>query len=363
MFTSFFEPILNLNDTLKIVLGTSFISLILIAGIIIILFIRNQMKKTLTLRNMDIEELFLDIRALISLRFRGRIPVEEFNKKKNEILQKNGLIDSILKWINSFDHLRGYLASLDRLDECVVVISDGSIKYANDKLTKVLGYSRREINSSTVLDIIHPNDLNSFNYYQAGTDNGSYCDSNNIIRLITKDGETKWFEIYTFSISNKNQYITFLKDITKIALTENELIDTLNRYHVLFDYSPIPIVELDISSLNENIDELKDMGINDFHSFFDSNYKLLFTWINDLRVINANRAAYGFFNLKQKVDITGSLLNFLREELRDIFLEIIEKISNGELMYESEFTFNDPSKTQKYVILKFAIIQNNGKKN
>ncbi len=363
MFTNFLEPILNLNDTLKIVLGTSFISLMLIAGIIIILFIRNQIKKTAVLRNMDIEELFLDIRALVSLRFRGRIPVEEFNKKRNEILAKNGLVDNIIKKINNFEYLRGYLAAIDRLEECVVVITEGSIKYANDKLVKVLGYSRREIKASTVLDIIHPNDLNSFNYYQAGADNGSYSDSNNITRLITKGGETKWFEIYTFSISKGSQYITFLKDITKIALTENELIDTLNRYHVLFDYSPIPIVELDVSSLNENIDELKDMGIDDFRSFFDSNYKLLFNWISGLRVINANRAIYGFFDLKQKTDITGSLLNFLREELRDIFLEIIEKISNGELLYESEFKFNDTSKTEKYIILKFAIIQNNGEKN
>jgi len=82
MFNNFLEPILNLNDTLKIVLGTSFISLILIAGIVILLFIKNQIKKTAVLREMDIEELFLDIKALVSLRFRGRISVEEFNNKK-----------------------------------------------------------------------------------------------------------------------------------------------------------------------------------------------------------------------------------------------------------------------------------------
>jgi diguanylate cyclase (GGDEF)-like protein/PAS domain S-box-containing protein len=363
MFNNFLEPILNLNDTLKVVLGTSFISLLLIAGIIVMLFIRNQMKKNSVLRDLDIEERFLDIRALVSLRFRGRIPVEEFNKKKNELFLKDGLIGKLLERINSFDFLRGYLASLDRLDECVIVTSDGGVKYANEKFTKLLGYSRREIKSSTVLDIIHPNDLNSFNYYQAGTDNGSYSDSNNIIRLVTKDGETRWFEIYTISISKENQYITFLKDITKIALTENELIDTLNRYHVLFDYSPMPIVELDISTLNENINELKDLGIDDFKAFFDLNFKLLFNWINDLKVINANRAIYGFFNLAEKMDITKTLLKFLREELKDIFFEIIEKISAGELTHESEFTFTDSSKKEKHVILKFAIIQNNGKKN
>ena len=360
MISDFINQIISLSPVLKIFLGIFIFALISIISIITTLFIKNKKKKLTVLNEVELENLLIEIRSLISLRSKSKISFEDFKNKKNIMLCKIGFIDILLKKINNFDYLQKYLAAIDKLDDCILIVFKNEIKYANEKFYKVLGYTKKDINSKTIFEIIYPEDFSVFNQYNASTANGDYDISSNILRLLTKDSKMKWFEYYTTEISENDYHIIFLKDISKIAEAENEALDFSNKYLTLFDYSPDPIIELDISNLNLEIKELNNLGIKNIKLFIEKNHKILLGLINNLKIVNANRAVYDYFNLKEKAYNLNNLFQFLREELKDLFLEIISGIVSGKLNYESEFTFLYSPKIEKHIIVKFSIIQNNG---
>ena len=363
MFNEFISQALGLHDNFKLFFSILYFSLILITLILLVLFIRDHKKKSRLLKDIKIEELFKELKSLVSVRSKGLISSRDFTNQRNTLLDKNCTLKTICEKIDNFDYMQNYLKSLNKFNECMIIIHKNKIKYANDKFFSMLGYIKKDLNTKIIFDIIHSHDLDIFDDFQKGAAAASYNNPNKSIRLLTKDGEIRWFEFAAAFISENDHCVVYLKDITKITEAENEVIDLLTRYHVLFDYSPTPIIEIGISRLNEEIKELKKLTSNDIRAFLEENIHLLLKWINEIKIININRAIYDFFQIKDRADISLFIFKFFREELKDIFLEIILNLAGDRATYEKEFSFSYSSGEKKFIILKFAIIQNNGRDN
>ncbi len=138
----------------------------------------------------------------------------------------------------------------------IAILQDDIVKYINERYAELLGYTREEIKSWGIkewIKTVHPDDLR-FVYEQARKKQKGDPDVVNHYeyKAITKDGETKWFDLYSKTIIYNEKPADFITiiDITDRKLAEQELQKSEEKYRVLFEEAPFSILILD---LNRNI--------------------------------------------------------------------------------------------------------------
>ena len=99
----------------------------------------------------------------------------------------------------------------------ILLIQDNKIIFANAMSSRIIGYSHEEIIGKSFLEFVHPDDRNlAVNNYTKRM-NGEAIEDNYPIRVINKQGETRWFQVNATCMmyNNKQSILTILKDITQ----------------------------------------------------------------------------------------------------------------------------------------------------
>ncbi len=137
----------------------------------------------------------------------------------------------------------------------IVILQDGYIKYINDAISKITGYTSKEILSWTqnkFFQKIHDEDqLLVFEHLITKLNEGSKLPSHYDCRIITPSKEIKWIELHSQLIEYKGKsavLATFI-DITDKKTAEEKLIESEEKYRHLFENSPYGIVLLDLNGL------------------------------------------------------------------------------------------------------------------
>ncbi|ADW17275.1 histidine kinase [Desulfobulbus propionicus DSM 2032] len=91
---------------------------------------------------------------------------------------------------------------------------------------------------------------------------------------------------------------TIITDKSK-ALAETEA-----RYHLLFEHSPIPLLEEDLSAVKTFIDQLTEQGVTDIGAYFDHNPESLSRCLAMARIIGANQAALRMYRAGSPDELT-----------------------------------------------------------
>jgi len=95
-----------------------------------------------------------------------------------------------------------------------------------------------------------------------------------------------------------------------ISDTSKALKETEARYRLLFEHSPIPLMEEDLSTVKTFLDQLKAQGIVNLNRYFADNPESLTRCAAMVRIIDANRAArkmYGASTLGALSQLTAVL--------------------------------------------------------
>ncbi|MGD9162399.1 MAG: ATP-binding protein, partial [Desulfobacteraceae bacterium] len=99
----------------------------------------------------------------------------------------------------------------------VLLIQDGKIIFTNSVCSKMCGYEQEEIIDKNFIHFIHPDDheLAINNHRKRLT--GEKVEDSYPIRIINKQGETRWFQINAVCMiyDEKQTILTFLNDITQ----------------------------------------------------------------------------------------------------------------------------------------------------
>jgi signal transduction histidine kinase/CheY-like chemotaxis protein len=86
-------------------------------------------------------------------------------------------------------------------------------------------------------------------------------------------------------------FILNLRKKTIITDTSKALEETETRYRLLFEHSPVPLMEEDLSRVKTFLDQLKKQGVVDLNRYFAENPGNLNHCAAMVRIIDANRAA------------------------------------------------------------------------
>ncbi len=165
----------------------------------------------------------------------------------------------------------------------IVILQDGFVKYSNNALSNITGYSKAEVSRWSQNEFtknIHPDDLPTvIEHYQKKMNGDKYFSSNYSCRIITKSNKIKWIEIRSKAIQYLGRFADFATfiDISEQREAERRNKEAELRYRTTFEQSPDGIMILDPSTrraiefndpickmLGYNREEFAKLQINDY---------------------------------------------------------------------------------------------------
>jgi PAS domain S-box-containing protein len=132
----------------------------------------------------------------------------------------------------------------------IVIVQDLSIKYANEAVRKMLGYSSDEMvkwSMNDFLQAIHPNDRAIAKERLEQRQEGLLTESRYMYQVLTKTGDLRWIEIYGKQIyyQGKESILATLIDVSDSERAVLKVKESEEKYRMIFNGANDPIAILD----------------------------------------------------------------------------------------------------------------------
>ena len=141
-----------------------------------------------------------------------------------------------------------YRLLFENANEAIAVVCEGKLCFVNPKHNEIGGYSEDELTSRPFVDFVHPDDREMIIERHEQRLKGEPSPGVYPIRILDKDGNTKWMEVNTVLISweDKPATLTFSDDITKRKLAEDALQTSEEKKRAMFEAAAEGIAVTDI---------------------------------------------------------------------------------------------------------------------
>ena len=147
--------------------------------------------------------------------------------------------------------------------------------------------------------------------------------------------------------------IAFAEDVTELKLAEEAIIAGEKKYRLLFESSPVAMIERDAGELKQHLERLRLDGISDLRSYFEQHPQELFRCLGLIKTVNCNSAYLELMEAQTLDEIDGSFRmtnspeNFIR-----VALEILLMVAESNTSSEREETFTTLRGAKKSVLGK-----------
>jgi len=146
---------------------------------------------------------------------------------------------------------------------------------------------------------------------------------------------------------SKDELIEKYFDQERIIKDQNKRIEDLKKensiFKELFDSSPTPMWEEDITELVDHLDLVRDSGVINFNEYFNSNPEKLTECIDKIKLINVNKATVNLHRANSKEHLIANLKKLFTNKSFESFRREIIAIADGVKSFECETdatTFN-----------------------
>jgi signal transduction histidine kinase/putative methionine-R-sulfoxide reductase with GAF domain len=138
---------------------------------------------------------------------------------------------------------------------------------------------------------------------------------------------------------------------------EDALRKSEKNYHRLFEYSAIPIWKEDYSEIKKHIDELKEDGVTDFRTYFETHRDEVNHLASHIQVLDINQKSLELFNAESKDDVIRNMLFYFNEESLDVFCEELIVLAEGGRQFECEMPIRTLSGDIKIIDLHLSVVK------
>lgn len=232
----------------------------------------------------------------------------------------------------------------------------GKTIWYNPAWIKTLGYDSNTVGNS--IEKIHPEDRSRFVEEWNNLLNERVSIDNLQYRFRNDKGEYLYLAttINPVEVAGNRLLYIVARNITEVKKKEEILRENEERYRILFNESPIGLMEQDFSNVKENIDILNQNGVTDLHQYFDSHPLEIEKLLQKVNVIDVNKASIKMYDALSKNDLINNFTKLFHEEKYEIFKRLILSFYKGKTVFEAECKEYKMNKDSFYVLYKCSIV-------
>ncbi|TET29483.1 MAG: response regulator [Candidatus Heimdallarchaeota archaeon] len=212
----------------------------------------------------------------------------------------------------------------------------------NENFTKLLHYTLEDVLEK------NPDELSMWakredylEYQRLLREEGQVVDFETL--LITKDAQMIPVLISGALIDIEGELcvLSVARDITELTEALEALKENEQRYRLLFEGSPVALLNLNLFEVKKQLDELGKQGIESLREYFKTYPKILANFVNLISINEFNNAALQLI----RADDENSIKDFFDHEFTlkniELFSKIFEFLISGGTLFEEEFTIFD----------------------
>jgi PAS domain S-box-containing protein len=232
----------------------------------------------------------------------------------------------------------------------------------SDKLEEILMFSIDDHRNDPFLwnSSIHPDDFKIFNRALEDFYNGH--DYRHEIRIKNKHGKWLWFcnqFIQTLTKDQETVIVGIVSDITSRKEIENCLVLSKEKYQKLFEFSAIPLMELDLSIAKQYLDDLMKKGISNIKEYLDANSQELAKLTSMLKFLDCNYKCLEYFETDSKEEFFINFIGMMDLDSFVLYKEQLNPSDNDKLQLISEISIKTKNGSNKILALHTSILKGN----
>lgn len=177
---------------------------------------------------------------------------------------------------------------------------------------------------------------------------------------ICKQGEDCYLRFYISPVLDDGGTVTgllaFLEDITRQKSAEEAVRESGENYRLLFQYSPIALIERDASQLKAHIEQLRVSGVTDFSDYLHKNPQEAAQCMSMIKTVAVNDAFLRLLEADNPDQLKAGLYPTDPGEFFRMAREVILMIARGNISEERERAILTLKGNERKVLVKALIV-------
>ncbi len=291
---------------------------------------------------------------------------DEISEYANSMISENILAEQAL--INEREKIS---VTIQSIGEAIISTDlDGNLHLMNGAAEKLIGWNFEEAKLKHIDEIVNLVDTNTqkpiLHLTKEVLKENRSIKQKKSLTLISRNGKKYFVKSTAAPIKNyKSETIGLVfvyRDVTTDEKLKLKLEESNIHYQKLFNNSPVPLWEEDLTELFNYFDELKSKGVSDFRKYFNNNEIEVLKCTKKIKIVNVNQTSVRFYEAKSKKHLISNFEQIFTDKSLQTFKEEIISSAEGNLSFTSEAEIKTLTGKIKKIFLKMQLDKTNRKK-